>query len=327
MIPEKSLAFNALAKASTLMDYEMLVSRPGMSEPDSHFVWASTFRAPIGVSFIRENVYFNLFLPGGSENETDKKLFLNRVGAKFKDDAWQVSRSMEQMNGIYGNALKLAVSNYRSVILDNAYIKNGRTYAHLIFNSADIGNISRGLLANYGRGDGLRIEHLKATAGKKLIFSASGQDEKVMAVTVEVTGNGQNTSKETRETGTTFIMGNILENGVKSICNKDGGRPPAVLLPEEIEEISDSMFRFSSKNSFVVNLVEFLAEENVVVYGYYGTASGNSFTLSINIPSQQRAALFRTLGRLNEMEGQWKVVLKEVICFKDTSETPQDVFE
>ena len=55
----ESIAGRTLQKICWVMNHEILISRPGTGEPDTDFIWGSTFRAPIGISFIGENVFFN----------------------------------------------------------------------------------------------------------------------------------------------------------------------------------------------------------------------------------------------------------------------------
>ena len=116
-----SITCRTLREICRVMDHEALLSRPGIGEPDSNFIWGSTFWAPIGISFIGENVFFNLLLPKGSENIPDKKMFLNRVEAKFYDDVWQVRRNIDQIKGAYGLPLKAAVAGAKSLTISNSY--------------------------------------------------------------------------------------------------------------------------------------------------------------------------------------------------------------
>ena len=321
MKPGESFALMALKKVSSLMDYEMLVSRPGISEPDSNFIWASTFRAPIGVSFIRENVFFNLFLPEGSENEGDKKLFLNRVGAKFQDDLWQVRRSMDQVKGVYGATLKIAVSNFKSVVLDYSYIKRGRTYAHLVFNEADLSSISDGLLSSRGQENGLRVEYLKKTSGEITVFKVVEDEDQVSAVTIEASYDGvESQSAGNGNEEMFFIMGNVLEKGVKTVGKLGKNGIPELLMPEDVTEMEGSLVSFSSCNQLIVDLVELMASDYIVVYGFYGSVSNHTINLTINVPSQQTPSLLKNIGQLIKSSGSWKVKLSEIIFFKDLIE-------
>lgn len=55
----ESIAGRTLQKMCGVMNREILLSKQGIGEPDTDFIWGSTFRAPIGISFIGENVFFN----------------------------------------------------------------------------------------------------------------------------------------------------------------------------------------------------------------------------------------------------------------------------
>lgn len=316
MLSEESFASRALKNVSTLMDYEILVSRPGISEPDSNFIWASTFRAPIGVSIVRDEVFFNLFLPAGSENEGDKKLFLNRVGAKFQDDLWQVRRSMSQVSGNYGPAMKLALSLFKSAMVDYSYISNGRTYTHMVFNRDDLQGVSRALLSIPDQVEDLRIEYMKKTGREFTVFRAIDEKEEVSSVTIEAS-QSDSPPPEGEGDPMFFLMGNILEKGVKTVGKVPGSGVPEILCPREPVQFGNSLVSFSSCNQFLMSLVELMAREYVVIYGFCGSASGNSINLTINLPSRQVPALLRILRKASSNSGEWQLNLNEVIAFSD----------
>lgn len=315
MIPKESYAYHALKQVSRTVDYEMLTSRPGISEPDSNFIWASTFKAPIGISFIRDDVYFNLLLPKGSENENDKKIFLNRVGARYKDELWQVRRSMAQMDSAYGQNLKLAVSSLNSVVLDYAYIERGRAYAHLVFNSTELPAISQGILSTRSRESGVRVEYLRRTVGDNTVFRVIDRHEEVSAVTIEAVRNSGEQYEHQEGDPAYFLLGNVLDGGLRTIClpGKDG--IPSILEPDGVTRIDDNSFSFVSRNQLIMDAVELMAEEFIVVYGSYGSSNEDTLTLTINIPSKQTPSLLKVLERLVDKSGSWKITLKEVMKF------------
>lgn len=80
-----TMASEILDRVSGIMNYELMISTAGIREADSNFMWAATFRAPVGINFIHNDVSINLFLPEGSENQKDVNLFFNRMGAKLQD--------------------------------------------------------------------------------------------------------------------------------------------------------------------------------------------------------------------------------------------------
>lgn len=318
MKPEESFASRALRNVSKLMDYEVLVSRPGVSEPDSNFIWASTFRAPIGVSFVGESVYFNLFLPEGSEHEGDKKLFLSRVGAKFLDGLWQVRRSMDQVGWTYGPALKMAVTSFRSVILDYTYISKGRTFAHFTFNEMDLDDISETLLMVSNQLDGLRVEYLKKIRGEITVFKVINENEEVSTLTLEAFKDGhKNSDGHARDDGMFFVLGNILDKGVKTVGRASKNSIPEILKPSGVVQMGEELVSFNSGNQFLTNLVELMASNYIVVYGFYGSALNDSINLAINVPTQQTSALMRILRMLIEDTESWSIKLKEIVYFKD----------
>lgn len=317
MKPEESFASIALKNVSKIMDYELLVSRPGASEPDSNFIWASTFRAPVGVSFVRENVYFNLFLPEGSENEGDKKIFLNRVGAKFRDGLWQVRRSMEQFNGLYGPPMKMAVTSFRTLILDYTYISNGRSYAHFTFNEADLDNISTALLSVTNLVEGLQVEYLKKIKDEVTVFKVINEDDKVSTLTLEASHNDFSDSSQQLEDEVFFILSNVLEKGVKTVGKASKNAIPEILMPTDVKEVDGGIVSFDSRNKLLVNLVELMASSYIVVYGFYGSAVNGDINLAINVPTQQTSALMRILRQLIQDTESWSIKLKEITYFKD----------
>lgn len=317
MKPDESLAAKALKSISSHMDYELLVSRPGITEPDSDFIWASTFKAPMGVSFIRDKIYFNLFLPEGSDSDGDKKLFLKRVGAKFQDELWQVRRSMDQVTGNYGPALKLAVSNFKSLVIDYSYIKKGRSYVHFIFNDAELERVSESLLSIANQLDGLRVEYLKKTRGEMTAFSVVDESDELSAVTIEINPPNGGRSMKSSDAEISFVMGNVLEDGVKTVGTGSVDRIPGIMMPENVSEIQDGLLSFDTCNPIIVRLVESMATEFIVVYGFYGAVVNGEISLTINVPTQQTPALLRILKVMSENDELWGVKLKEVAYFKD----------
>ena len=272
MNANKSSAYRALENISNMMNYEILISRRGISDPDSDFIWASTFKAPVGISFIGENIFFNLFLPEDSEKDADKKLFLKRVEAKLQDGLWQVRRSMGQVVGNYGPALKLAVSSFRSAVLDYSYIEKGRTYVHFLFNEADLDGISRMILAVSNQIDDLRVEYLRNISNDVNVFSALRENEDVSAVTVEISPSDGKAESGSAGDVMFFVLGGVMDNGVKTLGTTKGKKVPEVLEPVEENPLGDGIQSFHSSNPYLRSLVKSLAESYAVIYASPGPA-------------------------------------------------------
>ena len=166
-------------------------------------------------SFIGDSVYMNLFLPEGSEEEKDKKLFLSRINAKLQDGLWQARRSLDELNGIYSQSLKMAMNGFRSLILDYTYILRGRYYAHFIFNSTDLQQISSLLVSFADSVDGLRVEHMRRLGPSSPLFSGNSGEDDVSAVTISISTSG---TADDSAHDTFFVMGSRMEQGRKTIA-------------------------------------------------------------------------------------------------------------
>ncbi len=314
---DRSFAAGALRQVSDLMDYELLVSRPGIKDKDTNFIWAASFRAPIGVSFTGKNVFFNLFLPEGADKDPEKKLFLNRVGAKFEDDLWQVRRSMDEVTGTYGPALKVVVSNFKSVMLDYTYILKGRFYAHFVFNEADLANVSNALLSLSNKVDGLRVEYLMGAAGEVRIFNAIEENEEASAVTLQAYPDGKEMKWPNDKGNTFFALGNVPEKGVKLVARTDAAKIPKVLEPVEAAQMDGGIVAFHSSNMFLLKLLELIAANYIVVHGFYGSANEDTVTLSVIVPTQQTSALLKVLREMMEEGDSLNFGILEIVDLKE----------
>ena len=309
----ESIAGRTLQKICGVMNHEILLSRPGTGEQDTDFIWGYTFRAPIGISFIGENVFFNLMLPKGSESAADKKMFLNRVEAKPYDDVWQVRRSMDQIKGAYGPALKTAIAGAKSLTLNNSYVDRGRVYVHFVFNVAELPYVSQQLLLLINQGSDVHVEYLREMNKGHTVFSAIDEKDEYSAVSVEIS------SREGKSTGSQvtdemfFVMGNFLGKGVKTFGKKVRGAIPEIIKPEEVSDLDGDLVSFYANNQLIVDLVELLSSKYILLHGFYGSASSRAINLTMNAPARQTQSLLRTLNKLMKGSELWRLQLSEVV--------------
>ena len=309
----ESIAGRTLQKMCGVMNREILLSKQGIGEPDTDFIWGSTFRAPIGISFIGDSVFFNLMLPKGSESAAGKKMFLNRVEAKLYDETWQVRRSMDQIKGSYGPALKMAIAGGKSLTLNNSYVDGGRVYVHFVFNIAELPYVSQQLLLLINQGNDVYVEYLRELNEGLTVFDFIDEKDEYSAVSVEIS------SREDRSTGSQvtdemfFIMGNFLGKGVKTFGKKERGAIPEILKPEEVSDLDVNLVSFYTNNQLIVHLVELLSSEYILLRGFYGSASGRAITLTMNVPAQQTQSLLTILNKVKKGSGLWRLQLSEVV--------------
>ncbi len=317
----ESPAYTVLKKISGVLNREVLISRKGNGEPDSKFMWVSNFRAPLGISYIKENVFLNLFLPEGSDSDAEKKLFLKRVEARFHDGLWQVRREVNEVSGGYdGRPLKMALTAFRSLIQDYSYIEKGRIYVHFIFNESELAGISSAMLSASGSMNDMKVEHLKKNGEGIIPASPALEQDDISAVTIEISSAKTSGSREDEVKETSFVMGNMLVGGVKTLVMSSEADVPQILQPERVSEVCPGLVSMFSKNTVITWLVESLAKEFIVIYGLYGSAGVNGIRLSLSVPGQQVTAILRLLNTLSDNEGQWKIGLLEVIRLKDLIE-------
>lgn len=315
MSDDESISFSTLKDTSKIMHYEALISRPGISEPDSNFIWASTFKAPIGISFLGEETFFDLFLPAGSENEGDKKLFLNRTGATFQDGIWQVRRTHEQMKNIYGSTLKSTLSTFRSLFMDYSYIEKGRVYVHLLFNENDLPLVSRMMLSVDTNSLDLRLEYLKKIGNGRTPFDVLKSSEEATSVTVEAVRKGTSNNDKTEADRVQFLMGTTLAQGVKTIAYSGNGEIPDILKPLDVDRLDENVFTFFSSNEIVVSLMDQMLRNYTIFFGYHGFATESMISLTVNLPKPLISSLLRSLGKLEDMAPDYEVRLREVVDF------------
>ena len=287
MYESNDSTLSVIRSVSSMVDYEALFSRPGAGEPDSSFMWTSKFTAPVGMSFLGETLYLNIFLPGGSENEADKKVFLNRVGAKFQDGLWQIRRRMEDKEGAYGHIMKTALMKFRSLVLVNAFIGNGRTYTHFVFNRGDLPAISKAALSLPKMGKEISVEYLKKTDGENIFLKRLQDTEDVYAVTLQIKYSSSKLNQGSLDNETPFALTLLHSNGIKGVGKLNGMEFPSILNAADISEINDNVVSFISNNDFLVSLMKSIVSEYIVVYGIYGVARNDSLNVVINIPKQQ----------------------------------------
>lgn len=315
MSEEGSISERTLKETSKIMQYEILISRPGISEPDSSFIWASTFNAPLGISIQGEEVYFDLFLPSGAENEGDKKLFLNRVGAIFQDGIWQVRRTHQQMKNIYGPMIKYTLTSTRTLFMDYAYIEKGRVYIHSLFNENDLPMISNILLSVDTKSLDLRLEYLRKVDKGSTAFTCLKTNGENSSVTIEVSTNGKPAGKGTETGKLQFLMGTAMDKGVRTIAYAADGVIPEIMKPLNVEKIDENVYSFFSANEVFTSLMKLMIEENTIFYGYHGYATEETLTISVNLPKPLTTSLLRVLGKLGQKLPDQEIRIREVVDF------------
>ncbi len=313
---QKRLATEILENLSKIMEYELMVSSPGIREADSGFMWASNFKAPIGTIVTGQDVFFNLFLPEGSENDKGKKLFLNRVKAKFQDGLWQVSRDLKDLSTVYGEGLRLAVSSFSSIVLDYTYIKHGRYHAHFLFNENDRQGISDALLHYADLIEGFKVEELSKLNGSLDFLRDISEISSVSTISLDIFPQ-EKTSSQGAE-GTFFAMQNFVDEGVKTIIDNERGTIPGILEPTNIDDSAGKTKSFKSQNKLVNRLMELIASEFIVTFGMYGYAMKDSFTVVIPIPTELSTPFLKVLGRLKDEFPAWNMKINELTKFMDT---------
>ena len=280
-----------------------------------HFMWASTFRAPVGINFINSNVSINLFLPEGTESHKDVNLFFSRVGAKLQDGLWQVRRNLSDLSDIYGSALQLAVSSFKSLMVDYSYIQKGRYNAHFTFNSRELMEISSLIITYSDVADGYRVEYMRKLANHSNVYDWINARDKVSNVVLQISksGNGQDTGS--REVP--FLLADFLdERGVKGMAISGKGEMPEVLECSESSAFSSELTSFWSRNEVLTNLVGRLASSFIVLYGTYGCANENSLKLVVPVPVQQTTALIKLMKELMAEFTRWDLKLLEVTDYE-----------
>ncbi len=310
-------AFKGLKKIHELLDFEVLMSRPGISEPDSRFIWASTFMAPESAVFIDGQMFLNLFLPEGSENDPEKKIFLNRVGAKFQDGLWQVRRRMDQLKGQYGGPMQTAMSVFKTAIVDQMYIRKGRNYGRLLINHSELEFYSRILLRVQKERPDFRIEYYRPFDGRDSAFLIPGMEEELVFVTLEFHKNTQPDPTVSGEDEFFFTLANFVEGGVKAVALSKYSNVPEILASVEVSSPTENVFTFKSNNEFILSLVRALANQYVVILGYYGTINRENATLTVAMPREQIQIFMRTLAEVANEAHECNPIITEVVSLKD----------
>ncbi len=308
-----TLASEILDRISGIMDYEMLVSTSGIREADSNFMWATTFRAPVGINFINDKVSIILFLPEGSESSKDVNLFFNRVGAKLQDGLWQVRRNLTELSDVYGSALKLGVSTFRSLMVDYSYIHKGRYHAHFTFNSRDLMDISSLIVTYSDLADGYRVEYMRRLKNHSQVYDWINARDKVTNVTLQIAREGVHSDGNDPSHDVPFILANFLdERGTKGIALSNGKALSQLLQSHEESSIAEHITSFWSTNEVLTYLVSRLASNYIVIYGMYGLAGNDSIKLVIPVPVQQTTALMMLLKDAMADFTKWDLKLLEI---------------
>lgn len=312
MCDEGNLSSRALSQTSGIMHYETLVSRPGISQPDSNFIWGSTFKAPIGISLKDDKAFFDIFLPEEAQNEPDKKLFLNRVGAKLQDGIWHVRRSDDQLRGVYGPALRFALTSFNTLFNDYSYIENGRIYLHFLFNETDISAVSKVFLSLDTESLGLRLEYLRKLKNGGTAFQDLQNTGNTVSVTIEASREAE-PNDEAEEI--TFLMDSTLNNGVRTVSYSQDGSIPDILKPQNIQKVDSKVNSFFCSNEIVMRLMDLMLDTPTVFYGYHGIANRSRICLTVNLPKPLTASLLRTIGKIEQENSDYSIRLREVVDF------------
>ena len=317
MSPDGEIASVIIEKITELLNYEMLVSAPGIVEPDSNFMWASNFRAPTGINVINDEVFLNLFLPEGSEQDKDKKIFFSRVDAKLQDGLWQVRRDFNDLSEVYGSVIKMALGTFRSVILDYSYIQEGKYFAHFSFNEKDLEGISSVLISLTEVMSGYKIEYLKKVREKGKMFSGVDEIAEVTTFSLELLYLDEDVAEFQNDTMCHFVMANFLEGGIKAIGTTQNNSPPALLGPREVINETGNISYFKVYNKDIIQLVKGIVSSFIILYGLYGTVSGNCIRLMLPIPTQQTGLLLEVLNKLKQDSPELNLKLLEVSRFSE----------
>lgn len=313
-----SITDDILNRMPVFLDYELLVSTPGIAEPDSGFMWGSNFRAPVGIILQDGKVSFNLFLPAKSEKDKSISLFFNRVGAKFQDGLWQVRRDMAELSTVYENVLNMAVSGFKSVVLDYSYIAEGRYYAHFIFNSEELSDISKSLVLFSKMIPGVRIEYLRKLENPSDAFKEVSEmdDTDVVCVRFEPKEDGENRDEE----DFFFLMANCIENGAKVVgtyINKsDSSKLPGILRAQQVSEIGSGVWSLKCQNPLLTNLLTLSKEEYLIIASIYGIARTNSADVLMTMPAVQIPVFLSILSSLTDSNPEWNLTIREVSRLK-----------
>ena len=310
-------AYRGLKKIPNLLDFEVLMSRLGVSESDSNFIWASTFTAAESIASLDGQLFLNLFLPEGSENDPEKKLFLNRVGAKFQDGLWQVRRRMDQLKGKYGAFIQTTLYTFKTAVFDQMYIKNGRVYGRLLINHSELEPFSRLLMKVKKERPDLRVEHYGKYDRNGMPYLIQRLGEELTFVTVEFGYGNPHLLPVDEEGDFFFILAHFVESGVKAVASSADGKIPDLLVAEDISNPNENLFTFRSNNKFINSLLRALANQFVVVFGFFGTVGRDNATLTAAMPKEQVQVFLRTLSSVTEESKECKPVILEIVSSKD----------
>ncbi len=315
-----SHAYLGLKRIHELLDTEVLISRQGVSEPDSDFIWAPTFMAPQSIVMLDGQLFLNLFLPEGSEEDQEKKIFLNRVGAKFQDGLWQVRKRTDQLKGSYGAPLQFTLSTFKTAVVDQVYIKNGRVYLHLLMNNAEFELYSRLTIRRQKEVPDLKIEHFKNYDGKSPAYLIPGMEEDLYFVTMKF-GTGTHVFPTKEEDDQFFyVLANFVEGGVKTVGYSKEGIIPELLAADEVSSPAENIYTFKTNNRFILSLMKEVANQFVVVFGFYGALSDQCATLTAAIPRKQVKMFLRILSSISEETQECSPIVTEIISLNEFQE-------
>lgn len=310
-------AYNGLKRINEVLDVEFLVSRSGVGEPDSNFIWASTFMAPESLVVLDGQMFLNLFLPEGSENDPEKKFFLNRVGARLQDGLWQVRRRMDQLKGQYGAPAQFTLSTFKTAIIDQVYIKNGRNYAHLLMNRSDVEVYSRLMLRVQKEMPDIRVEYFRKFGTESCAYLIPGLEEDLLFVTLEFGYEDSPLPTGKDEGEFFFTLANFVEGGVKAIARTRTGVIPEIMAPDEISTPAENVYAFKSNNRFILSLFRAIANQYVVIFGSYGSISPGKATLTVAMPKQQVQTFMRILANVADEVNDCTPNITEVMSIGD----------
>lgn len=310
-----NIASGLLNRLPTFLDYEVLVSTPGIEEPDSGFMWGSNFRAPVGISVEGEEVSFNLYLPSGSEKDKNLLIFFNRVGAKFQDGLWQVRRNLGELSEVYAGIIKNVISMFPSVILDYSYIEEGRYYAHFLFSSTELESISDALVAFIKVIPGYKVEYLEKLEHPSSAFERVSEIDDVSTAVLEI--KPTEAVNSALEGNYFFIMSNYNKEGVKVVgCAVNDGKNrleiPRVLNAREEMKINSHTTSLKCQNDFMTTFLKLSRQNFLILSSVYGETNGDSTNILITMPTAQVSVFLNTISDLKNEVSDWGVTLKEV---------------
>ena len=149
------------------------------------------------------------------------------------------------------------------------------------------------------------------------MFSGVDEIAEVTTFSLELLYLDQDKSESQSDRMCNFVMANYLEGGIKAIGTNQSNSPPALLDPREVTNESGNISYFKVYNRDIVELVKGIVSSFTILYGLYGTVSGNSIRLMLPIPTQQTGLMLEVLNKLKQDNPELNVKLLEVSRFSE----------